>query len=235
VTLQQLHLAVSALSNCAAEGAVSAALLLALLLQRADPEVRAAFMGGPGGTALLAAAQYWGYSPGLNLATGTLPFTLLVPVELSKQSAARQLLAVLRRDSKGKAPDWALAGPLDSLGLLLAWCYLVPAGGWSAGLPPEWGPVPHQLHLVMTVHHFLSLERQEFCTPGGCCCGWPASYPHHPQHPPHPLRTAAPMTDTAHVGIVLLVVPAEFHLGMWSNVRPAPNSCSTPGIVGALC
>jgi hypothetical protein len=167
VSLQQLQLAVTSLANCAVQGAVSAHLLLALLLQRADPGLRASFLGGPGGTALLAAAQYWGHTSAPHAAPGVLPFSLVVPIDLSERTAARRLLAVLRRDSRGGAPDWALVGPCDSLGLLLAWCYLVPVRGWEAVCPPEWGPVRNQVHLVMTVHHLISLEQQEICMPGG--------------------------------------------------------------------
>jgi hypothetical protein len=135
---------------------VSAALLLALLLQRADPGLQAEFLAGPGGTALLAAAQYWGR---LGSSRQDMHgFSLVDPVGLGQGKVASRLLAALQEDCNEGPAGWKPASTSSSLGQLLAWCYLVPAGGWEVEVPAGWGAAPMHPSLVTTPHHLKSLQ-----------------------------------------------------------------------------
>jgi hypothetical protein len=162
VTLLQLQLAVSALAHGDdAEGAVSAALLLALLLQRADPGLRASFLAGPGGTALLAAAQYWctaAMEPGGRC---MLFFALCHPVLWEDSSCAARMLAALQSGQSEETAGWKAKTPYGSLARLLAWCYLAPVGGWELQVPAAWGPAPMWPYLVATLHHVRSLQQAQ--------------------------------------------------------------------------
>jgi hypothetical protein len=161
VTLQQLQLTVSAMAHAESEEAVTGALLLALLLQRADPGLRASFLAGPGGTALLAAAQYWGHTIALHPGDPEAFFSLCVPDDKSGICSASQLLALLQGESW--AAGWGWLDPGTSLGMLLAWCYLVPVGDWEEEAPAAWGPAPRRQRLVITPQHCEALSQG----PGG--------------------------------------------------------------------
>jgi hypothetical protein len=159
VTLQQLQLAGSGLACANAMGAPTAALLLALLLQRADPGLRAEFLGGPGGSALLVACQYWGcYHVGLKDSAlaqqhGRFLWAMLAPCTVN--SCTDALTMLLQGTSAqvvfGKRRAMASA---PSVALLLAWCYLQPVAGWEAQLPHSsrdssceaWGVVSTSYH-----------------------------------------------------------------------------------------
>jgi hypothetical protein len=64
---------------------------------------------------------------------------------------------------------------MGSLGLLLAWCYLVPQDGWELEVPAAWGPAPREQRLTMTLHHYVSLEQTQTCMPGERGLGWQRS------------------------------------------------------------
>jgi hypothetical protein len=64
VTRQQLQLLLRVLVQADADHLRAAALLLALLLQRADPGLRAAFLNGPEASLLLVALVNWGRHAG---------------------------------------------------------------------------------------------------------------------------------------------------------------------------
>jgi hypothetical protein len=182
VTLQQPQLAVSALARSNAAGAVSAALLLALLLQRADPGLRASFLGGPGGTALLAAAQYWGYTAVLDSAAREIgqPFGVYDAVSWVQSAGAARMLAALNCDLPVEQAGWEPAAPSGSLGLLLAWCYLVPVENWEVEVPGGWGRCPRHPCLVTTLHHARPYAEKVSTHPGECpfstnCSQWQPS------------------------------------------------------------
>jgi hypothetical protein len=166
VELQQLQLAVSALSHGGdSEVAGSAALLLALLLQRADPGLRAPFLAGPGGTALLAAVQYWGYSS-LNPAYSDDEVTLYVPADRSRLRGVPQLLAALQGKGAALSAAWEALDPGTSLGLQLALCYLVPVEGWELEVPAAWGAAPKWQRVAITHQCYGALTRKQAHMPG---------------------------------------------------------------------
>jgi hypothetical protein len=173
VTLQQLQLAVGAMSHAAARNVVSAALLLSLLLQRAEPDVRASFLAGPGGSALLAACQYWGHCYGVHAAAQSyVPgCTLVAPTKWSARSAVSHLLTALHPGTQAQASDWGLTGAANSFGLLLAWSYLVPAEGWEV-VVSHVDAFAQWLGMVTTLFHTASPRLSASCMPGECarCC-----------------------------------------------------------------
>jgi hypothetical protein len=142
VTLQQMQLAVSALGCTDVLRATSAALLLALLLQRADPGLRADFLGGTGGTALLAACQYWGYYQKValdhaqqDLWTG-FPLAFTGVDRSSSGPCYHHLLAAVQGQTLlGRPRLWRDLYPGCSITLLLAWCYLQLVPAWEQQLP----------------------------------------------------------------------------------------------------
>jgi hypothetical protein len=168
VTLEQLQLALCGLSHASVMGAPSAALLLALLLQRAGPGLRAEFLGGPGGTALLGAAQYWGYyypcqSTGGH---GAASFNFLEDHSIRDKITATHLLAVL--DSSSDSPrTWRLVRCGTSLGLLLAWCYLQRRPN-RAVVPEVAGGDTGTYALVTTPYHSQCVRETSVNAAGEC-------------------------------------------------------------------
>jgi hypothetical protein len=155
VTLKQLQLAVSALACAPGTWACSPALLLALLLQRADPGLRAEFLGGPGGTALLAAAQYWGNFSSRS-PTGVWKQPTLVLIGSHKMNPGdcyRRLLALLQQASDGR--PGVMTGFLapHSFALVLAWCYLQPYPGWEEQMSPADLQQFAGLHTIVSTGH----------------------------------------------------------------------------------
>jgi hypothetical protein len=118
--------------------ACSPALLLALLLQRADPGLRAEFLGGAGGTALLAACQYWGhYSSRAPTGVWKQPTLILDGFcKMSPGDCYRRLLAVLQQESDGRLGEMTTLLAPHSFALVLAWCYLQPYPGWEEQMSP---------------------------------------------------------------------------------------------------
>jgi hypothetical protein len=142
VTLPQLQLAVSALASVYVSEAPTAALLLALLLQRAGPGLRAEFLGGPGGTALLVACQYWGYhqAGGCYHAQQPRQYEMTFNLVAVSRSKPRTCHNSLRAALQGgmfleSSCKWRGLGTGPSMGLLLAWCYLQLVPGWAGQLP----------------------------------------------------------------------------------------------------
>jgi hypothetical protein len=135
VTLQELQLAVCGLAYVARTGAPTAALNMALLLQQADPGLRAEFLGGPGGSALLSSCLYWGYH---DLFIKRPPqsgdwknFGLVSVVnEDSVVMLNRMWGALVGEDMLGWPASEVLPAP-TSVGLVLAWCHLQLPLGWE--------------------------------------------------------------------------------------------------------
>jgi hypothetical protein len=154
VTLQQLQLAVCALAHADGIQASGAALLLALLLQRAGPGLRAEFLGGAGGTTLLAACQYWGYRRTQTAADfPTLPmFSLYGSVRMTPGDCSAHLMAALQGALHEDVDLLEWSSPV-SIGLVLVWCYLQPCPGWEAQLPAGLLEVVHQQHMVASTTH----------------------------------------------------------------------------------
>jgi hypothetical protein len=120
----------------------TAALLLALLLQRADPGLRAAFLNGPEASLLLATLVTWGCHPqewgnrGPPMALG--PYG----EELTWEGAVQLML-----DTLLGGDVWSTAFTQSaSAALVLLYCYLEPAaprhvdGQQQPGLVAEHGP-----------------------------------------------------------------------------------------------
>jgi hypothetical protein len=175
VTLEQLQLAVCAIENADASGASAAALLLALLLQRADPGLRAEFLGGAGGTTLLAAAQYWGYhrnDGGIPLGG---PYTSLAVytsgLMAPDQCMGRLLAAVEAQGRQGPSCTWREQPGAQGALLLLAWSYLQPVAGWWEEQLRQGGLVeqhPAQYFLAATPYHIKVLGVGGPPTAGEC-------------------------------------------------------------------
>jgi hypothetical protein len=174
VLLEQLQMAVFALQNSDPPGASAAALLLALLLQQAGPGLRAEFLGGPGGTTLLAAAQYWGYyQHGGGLPLGG-PYTTLALYTAALLSAGhckdRLLAAVEAQGRQGPRTAWREQPGAQTAVLLLAWCYLQPVPGWwedqllRGGLADQ---RPGGYFLAATPAHIQALGTGGNATAGG--------------------------------------------------------------------
>jgi hypothetical protein len=123
VTRQQLQLVVSAVVQADWEALHKALLLLVLLLQRADPGLRAAFLNGPEASLLLVTLVTWGChdessAPGIGM--GVIPGKDC-PTMVSSLRAAW-----------GGQPVQMHELPLPNCALLmLAQLYLQPAAGWQ--------------------------------------------------------------------------------------------------------
>jgi hypothetical protein len=124
VTRQQLQLVLGVVVGAGGDMLASAALLLVLLLQRADPGLRAAFLSGPEASLLLSTLVNWGRHPGEYGQHGA-PGPVGVHGQLMEhtwEGAARFIL-----DPTPGATDLGAVFPLAaSAAMVLTMCYLEP-------------------------------------------------------------------------------------------------------------
>jgi hypothetical protein len=133
VTLQQLQLAMCGLAYADAYAAPTAALHLALLLQRADPGLRAEFLGGPGGNSTLATYLYWGHRDLLQFKPASSEvwqqFGLVTKADAPSCAAVQESMEAALVGLLYWPAATLLPAP-TSVGLVMGWCYLQ--------LPPDW-------------------------------------------------------------------------------------------------
>jgi hypothetical protein len=122
VTRQQLQLVLQVLVQTGTAHFTPAALLLALLLQRADPGLRAAFLNGPEASLLLATLVAWGCHPG---EWGNGYPRLLGPP--GQQGTWEDGVSLVVECLKGDDGTFTWCTHADSATLVLAQCYLEPA------------------------------------------------------------------------------------------------------------
>jgi hypothetical protein len=123
VTRQQLQLVLSLLVGTGGESFSTAALLLVLLLQRADPGLRAAFLNGPEASLLLVTLVTWGCHPG-EWGVHEVPSQLgTTDGDTSWEGAVRNGLDLMQNKDMSVA---CFSHPA-SAALLLVYCYLEPA------------------------------------------------------------------------------------------------------------
>jgi hypothetical protein len=123
VTRQQLQLVLGLLVNTGGRTFSTAAVLLVLLLQRADPGLRAAFLNGPEASLLLVTLVTWGCHPG-EWGVHEVPSLLgTTGRDTSWQDAVQAALDLLQRTDVSVA---CFSHPA-SAALVLAYCYLEPA------------------------------------------------------------------------------------------------------------
>jgi hypothetical protein len=168
VTLQQLQQAAAALAFCDATSFAAAAWLLVLLLQRADPGLRASFLGGPAGSSLCATCVARAYhsvtQPGSDARGGE----WWLHAYTSPAAAAGSMMSALH----GRFVEQpVLLSRSFTTALLLAWCYLQPPQQWQQQQPARQqkqdGAKPGY-QLLITPTHVVQQVQQPVCTaPGG--------------------------------------------------------------------
>jgi hypothetical protein len=177
VTLQQLQLVAAATGYAEPSGAISSGLLLALLLQRVGPGLRAEFLGGPGGSILLSACEVWGHDYERSQVPGVAAPTFHV-LDKPPGCVAPSMIAALCGDSIEGSEDWRPVGVRSSFGLVLAWCYLQLVPGWEEQLEHLRGggkEAMHSYELLTTANHYHSCQRLMGTAPGAdCLCCVPA-------------------------------------------------------------
>jgi len=123
VTQQQLQLVLRVLVKASGSDFTTAALLLVLLLQRADPGLRAAFLNGPEASLLLVTLVTWGCHPG-EWGVHEVPSQLgTTDGDTSWEGAVRNGLDLMQNKDMSVA---CFSHPA-SAALLLVYCYLEPA------------------------------------------------------------------------------------------------------------
>jgi hypothetical protein len=123
VTQQQLQLVLRVLVKASGSDFTTAALLLVLLLQRADPGLRAAFLNGPEASLLLVTLVTWGCHPGEWRGRGS-PGRLGAA---SRQRTSEAGVSFMMDCHQGGAGTFMPYTYSHSATLVLLLCYLEPA------------------------------------------------------------------------------------------------------------
>jgi hypothetical protein len=120
VTLQQLQLVTCAMYQGSDTGTSSAALLLTLLLQRADPGLRAQFLGGPWGSLMM---HTMGEASQQERLSGAPNGWMQSVTAISAEHASEDLIVIAQGAWQNKQDFGGLPAATSSL-LALAWAHL---------------------------------------------------------------------------------------------------------------